>query len=87
MDHLELDKVVERINFLKAQRVLVQLPDGLKTKAEEIVDYLEQKTNAKVFIWFSSCFGACDLPFGLEVMGIDLMVHFGHNKYWKAEKW
>ena len=37
---LELDRVVNEIKKQKAKRVLVQLPDGLKPKAKEIVDVL-----------------------------------------------
>ena len=88
MFRLELDKVVEEIKTRKAKKVLIQLPDGLKTKTAVIVDHIESNTDAKCFIWFSSCFGACDIPLGLGPLGIDLMIPFGHNKYNKTnEEW
>ncbi len=90
---LELEKIVKEIKSQKAKRVLVQFPDGLKIYATEIVDYLEEKSNAEFFIWLGSCFGACDVPVGIEdlctaqctpncgVKGqIDLIVQFGHNE-------
>ena len=40
---LELDRVVNEINNLKVRSVLIQLPDGLKPKATEIVSYLQEK--------------------------------------------
>ena len=61
---LELDNVIKEIKERKATQVLVQLPDGLKIKTNEVIDYIEGKTDAKCFIWLTSCFGACDLPLG-----------------------
>ncbi|MBI2629073.1 hypothetical protein HYW74_03245 [Candidatus Pacearchaeota archaeon] len=100
MYSLELDKCVQEIKQRKAKRVLIQLPDGLKTRAEEIVDYIENNINnnyksnknnqdnkekVEVFLWLTSCFGACDLPLGLDILNIDLMIQFGHNRFWKEE--
>jgi 2-(3-amino-3-carboxypropyl)histidine synthase len=78
---LELDRLAERINRMKAKRVCVQLPDGLKPRAELIQRELEQKTRAAVLIWAGSCFGACDTPQGLEKLGVDLLVQFGHSEW------
>ena len=80
---LELDNVIKEINKQKAKTILIQLPDGLKPKATEIVDKIESKTNAKCFIWMDTNFGACDLPLGIEKLKIDLLVHFGHSKFEK----
>ncbi len=87
MYSLELNKVIEEIKRQNAKQVLIQLPDGLKTRAGEIADFIEKNTNAKAFVWLSSCFGACDLPLGLDILKIDLMIQFGHNRYWKTERW
>ncbi len=87
MYKLELERVIQEIKARNAQQVLVQLPDGLKTKAGDIVDYIEKNTDSKAFIWLSSCFGACDLPLGLDILKIDLMIQFGHNRYWKTQEW
>ena len=73
---LELDRVVKEIKNIKAKLVCIQLPDGLKTRAIEIADFLEKNTKAKIVIWGGSCYGACDVPLGLNV---DLLVQFGHN--------
>jgi len=75
---LELDKVVKQINKQKAKSVLIQLPDGLKPKATEIVNTLQEKTKANIMIWFDTCFGACDIP----KADVDLIVQFGHSP-WK----
>lgn len=73
----ELEKVVDRINKSRARKVLVQLPDGLKIDATDIVDEIEKNTKAEIFIWAGTCFGACDIP---DVKGFDLLVQFGHTK-------
>ena len=80
--NLELKKIINEINKTKAKNVLLQLPDGLKPQATEIVDYLKKNTKANIIIWLDTCFGACDLPQGLK--NIDLLVHFGHSK-WKNQ--
>ena len=82
MDYeLELDKVVARIKKAGAKRVCIQLPDGLKPKADAIQKELEAKTGCTVLIWAGSCFGACDIPQGLEALKVDLLVQFGHSEW------
>ncbi len=78
---LELENVINKIKSENAKLVCVQLPDGLKPKAEEITKELEKKTNAKVVIWAGSCFGACDLPVEVERLGVDLLVQWGHSEW------
>lgn len=76
---LELERVVKEIKKSKAKRVCVQLPDGLKVKATEIVDYLEENTSAEIYIWLGSCFGACDYPEELKGK-VDLLIQWGHAR-------
>lgn len=76
---LELERAAKEIKKNKAKTVCVQLPEGLKPKAVEIADYLKEKTNAEIFIWADSCFGACDVP---DLKNIDLLVQWGHEE-WK----
>ena len=77
---LELERVAKRIAEKKARRVLIQLPDGLKPQAAAIQAELESRTKAVILVWGGSCFGACDLPAGLERLKIDLLVQFGHSE-------
>ena len=81
MYDLGLDKAVKEINSSKARLVCVQLPDGLKPKAEEIQKEIEAKTNAKVIIYLGSCFGACDVPLEIERLGVDLVIQWGHSEW------
>jgi 2-(3-amino-3-carboxypropyl)histidine synthase len=81
---LELDRVINQIKKSKAKLVLLQFAEGLKPYATTLVDYLDEKFKGKVefLIWFESCFGACDIPIGLENLKpkIDLIIQFGHNE-------
>ncbi len=81
---LELDRVVNEIKKLKAKRVCIQLPDGLKPHADKIIKHITKETDAKVVIWAGSCFGACDIPTEIEKLGVDLLIQFGHSE-WRAE--
>ena len=80
MYDLELEKAVEEIKKAKAKTVCIQLPDGLKPKAAEIQEKIEKETDAEVFIWMGSCFGACDVP-DLSKEKIDLLIQWGHSKW------
>ena len=79
---LELDKVVKEINSKKAKLVCIQLPDGLKPEAKNIKERLEKDTSADIVFWLGSCFGACDIPQGLDKLNFDLLIQFGHSQ-WK----
>lgn len=78
---LELDRIVKEISKIKAKRVLVQFPDGMKPYAGAIADFLAEKTKAEIFIWLGSCFGACDTP-NVDEKDFDLVIQFGHSP-WK----
>ncbi|MDP3728560.1 MAG: diphthamide synthesis protein [bacterium] len=73
---LELERVAKEINESKAKTVLIQLGDGLKPQGTEIIDILNTKTNAQIFLWLDTCYGVCDVP-DAEV---DLVIQFGHNE-------
>ena len=81
---LELDKAVEEIKRKNAKLVCVQLPDGLKPKAKEIQEYIEENTDASVVIWLGSCWGGCDVPLSVEKLGVDLLIQWGHSHYIRA---
>jgi 2-(3-amino-3-carboxypropyl)histidine synthase len=87
MYELELDRVIERVKKNKHKTVMIQLPDGLKPRAGEIVDTIRDKTGAEVIIWMASCYGACDLPHGLEQLKVDLFIQWGHNRFNRVEGW
>lgn len=81
MYDLEIKKVIERIKKEKAKNVLIQLPDGLKPKAEELQKEIKKHTDANVFFYAGSCYGACDTPNLPKNTKIDLLIQFGHSKW------
>tara|TARA_Y100000310_G_C20366692_1_gene661537 strand:- start:418 stop:687 length:270 start_codon:yes stop_codon:yes gene_type:complete len=83
---LEIERVIKTIKEKKAERVLIQLPDGLKAQMETFIPLLEEKTDAIILTWFGTNFGACDLPIGVRNINVDLVIAFGHNKYIKDPK-
>ena len=54
---------------------------------QEITDRIEAETGVRVLIWLGSNFGACDIPLGLNRMGVDLLISWGHNKFNKKIGW
>ena len=76
--NLELEKAIAKIKETNAKTVCIQLPEGLKPKAIEIADYLKKHTDAEIFIWADTCFGACDIP---NLKDIDLLIQWGHSDF------
>ncbi len=79
MYNLELKKVIKVIKEQKPKSVCIQLPDGLKPKANEIQEIIEKNTNTNVFIWLNSCYGSCDVP----NLDVDLLIQWGHSEFRK----
>ncbi len=79
---LELERAKAEIQKSKARQVIIQLPDGLKPKANFIRKSLES-TGARIMIWMPGCYGACDYPIGLESLGFDMLIQWGHCAYRK----
>ncbi len=83
----ELQKAISKIKEMKAKTVCIQLPDGMKPYAQDIEERITTETGARVLIWLGSNFGACDIPLGLNRMGVDLLISWGHNRFNKKVGW
>ncbi len=84
MDYdLEINSLIRFLSKHEHKRVLLQLPDGLKRFAKEIVNIIESKLKIQVIIWGGTNFGACDIPLHTEKLGIDIIIHYGHNRFIK----
>lgn len=81
MYNLEIENIVKEIKKQKAKTICLQLPDGIKPKAEQIQKTIEKETDAQVIIWGGSCYGSCDLPLEVKRLGVDLLIHFGHSPW------
>ena len=81
--NLQLEKAIESIKTEKPTNLLLQLPDGIKPKAKEIIEAITKDTDLTmedIVIWAGSCYGACDVP---EVSGFDMLLQFGHSRWVK----
>ncbi len=71
----EIESALKKHNL---KRVLLQGPEGLKTKIQEIAKGIESK-GIETIIWTEPCFGACDIPdSAAKTFGCDLIIHIGH---------
>ncbi len=71
--------VTEKLKRMGAKRILLQYPEGLKFKIQEIVKTLESK-GFEVILSCEPCFGACDLrDTEAERLGCDTVLHIGHS--------
>ncbi len=76
----DCENLVHGIRKRKARRVLVQLPEGLKTQTLEIAQALE-KSGAEILLSMETCYGACDiLDREAKSLSCDLIVHMGHSE-------
>lgn len=81
MYDLELDRTADEIKQRKAERVLLQLPEGMKPIAFSLSKQLTEKTGCDVIVSGSSCFGGCDLAIHQAIKAeADLILHYGHSK-------
>lgn len=82
MDYsIDYDSLIKKVKNSKAKNVLLQFPDGIKPDFKKIVDKLSSKCKCDFFTWGGTCFGACDIPVHTKMSGIDLIVHFGHERF------
>ena len=75
----QLDKLMERIQANDNRLIALQIPEGLKMQALEMMDTIETETSAKVVLAADPCYGACDLVHDkMKLMGVELVAHMGH---------
>jgi 2-(3-amino-3-carboxypropyl)histidine synthase len=78
--NLELPRVVEEVKRRGSRRVLLQLPDGMRPFAFQLVKAIREGAGAEVLLSGDSCYGACDIANRqASELGADLLVHYGHS--------
>ena len=77
----ELDDLVEKIRANDNRLVALQVPEGLKMQALEMMDSIEDESDAKVILAADPCYGACDLVHDkMRMMGVELVAqHTGYQ--------
>jgi 2-(3-amino-3-carboxypropyl)histidine synthase len=81
----EKEKLLKELKRIKPRRILVQLPEGIKQNAEEILDEIE-KLGIEIIFSGETCWGGCALALDeAKMVGADLIVHFGHAEFMKSD--
>ncbi|MGY8754337.1 MAG: diphthamide biosynthesis enzyme Dph2 [Candidatus Poseidoniales archaeon] len=77
----ELKELIDRIQESDHRLIALQVPEGLKMQALEMMDEIEEETSAKVILAADPCYGACDLVHDkMGRMGVELVAHMGHSQ-------
>lgn len=77
-----LSELVKEIKQRSARKVMIQLPEGLKTRITEITDTLGS-SDIECIVSADPSYGACDLADAeAKQAGCDLLVHIGHSKFY-----
>jgi len=76
---LEEGRLREEIIRRGAKRVLIQLPEGLRSEAPRLASIVEN-AGALAIVSGDPCYGACDLAISeAESLSADLIAHYGHS--------
>ena len=78
MFDLKLDYIAAWISNGGYSSVALQLPEGLKIRATEIIDFLSERTDSEFIVLGDPCYGACDIFYNFRDVA-DALVHFGHS--------
>lgn len=78
MYDIDLTSAISEIKRIKARIVGLQVPEGLKKRAYQFAEDIENKSGAEVLVVAEPCFGACDVPSSLIDM-VDAIVNIGHS--------
>lgn len=79
-------ELIDKIKQTNSKRVLIQVPEGLKPASFKILNDLKNN-QIEPFLSIDPCYGACDLADEEAYqLGCDLLVHIGHNKFYKDFK-
>ena len=77
----QLEELIQRIQKNDNRLVALQVPEGLKMQALEMMDEIESGSGAKVVLAADPCYGACDLVHDkMKMMGVELVAHMGHSQ-------
>lgn len=78
---LQLNELYKILKKQKAKRFLLELPEGLKHRSFEIINYM--KDLKKEFVLsIDTTFGACDIyETELSKANCQAIIHFGHTKF------
>jgi 2-(3-amino-3-carboxypropyl)histidine synthase len=82
--NFENEKLIKELKRIKPKRVLIQLPEGVKQNAFDVLKVFE---DLKIEVVFSgeTCWGGCSIAVEeAKSVNADLIVHFGHSEFIKV---
>lgn len=83
---LELNEAIETLKKMRAEKIFLQIPEGLKTNADTIIEELEAN-GFEVITSMDPCFGACDIKENeAKEFGCDAILHLGHGAFIEKTK-
>lgn len=82
----DFKRAVQKLKELKAKRVFVQYPEGIKLRIQQIVEALEAE-GFEIITCVEPCYGACDIrDFEALRLGCDAILHIGHEEFIPQQK-
>ena len=83
--NFEKAKLIKELKRIKPKKVLIQLPEGIKQNAFDILPVFKKLKIETVFSG-ETCWGGCSLAIEeAKSVGADLIVHFGHAEFIKTK--
>jgi 2-(3-amino-3-carboxypropyl)histidine synthase len=85
--NFEKERLVSELRKRKPKKVLIQLAEGIKQNASEIVREIENLgLGTEVIVSGETCWGGCSVAVQeAQALGADLIVHFGHAKFMEVD--
>ena len=79
--HDNIRDIIEKLKNIKANKILIQFPEGLKMRIQDIANNLE--TNGfEILLCIESTFGACDIrEYEANLLNCDAILHFAHTNF------
>lgn len=79
--NFETEYLIKELKKIKPKRILVQLPEGVKQNAFDLLKIFQDLKIEAIFSG-ETCWGGCSAALNeAKAAGADLIVHFGHAKF------
>ncbi|MEM5802100.1 MAG: diphthamide biosynthesis enzyme Dph2 [Candidatus Aenigmatarchaeota archaeon] len=76
-----MQEAIKKLKKIKAKRIFVQFPEGLKLKIQDVAKELE-KNGFEVVLCMEPTYGACDIrEYEATLLNCDAILHIGHEDY------
>ena len=86
MYKFEEEKLIREIKEKNPKLILLQLPEGLKKEAFNLVKIIKDNTKSEVIVSGEPCWGACDIALDeARNLRADLIILYGHAPFMKID--